>query len=174
MVLIVGSGAGGALLAMGLALANIPVTVIEKGPNVGGKESATYFNFYDNAESQNQENSCDILKTTCIGGSTVVAAGNAVRCLEDELRNDFGINISSELDYVEDLLNVSQMPDSHFGKGTLAIMDAAEELGLNPVKMPKFIRANDCNPCGKCSFGCPFNAKWTAADFIKVAKENGA
>lgn len=174
MVLIVGSGAGGALLAMELALANIHVTVIEKGQNVDEKESSTYFNFYDNAESQNQENSCDILKTTCIGGSTVVAAGNAVRCLENELRNDFGINISNELDYVEDILNVSTLPDSHFGKGTLAIMNAAKELGCNPVKMPKFIRANDCNSCGKCSFGCPFNAKWTAADFIKIAKENGA
>ncbi|MGL4669686.1 MAG: GMC family oxidoreductase N-terminal domain-containing protein [Methanobacteriaceae archaeon] len=174
MVLIVGSGAGGALLAMELALANIPVTVIEKGPFVEEKESSTYFNCYDNAKSQNSDNSCDILKTTCIGGSTVVAAGNAVRCLENELKNDFGIDISSELNEVEKLLNISTLPDSHFGKGTVAIMDAAKQLGINIAKMPKFIRADDCNPCGKCSFGCPFNAKWTAADFIKIARENGA
>lgn len=66
------------------------------------------------------------------------------------------------------------MDDEHFGKGTRTFMKVAKELKLNPVKMPKFIRDNECKPCGNCAFGCPKDAKWTSSDFIKIAIENGA
>ena len=42
------------------------------------------------------------------------------------------------------------------------------------MKMPKFIRDEDCKPCGKCSFGCPRDAKWSGKDFVDIAVENGA
>jgi len=165
MVVIVGSGAGGAIVAMELALANIPVTLIEKGPKIEMKDA---FKYYDETDE-----GIDLLKTSCVGGSTTVAAGNAVRVLEDELKG-FGISISEELDEVEKLLSIHEMDDEHFGKGTKTFMKVAKELKLNPVKMPKFIRDNDCKPCGKCAFGCPRDAKWTSADFVKIAIENGA
>ena len=37
MVIIVGSGAGGAILAMELAKSNVPVTIIEKGKYIDSK-----------------------------------------------------------------------------------------------------------------------------------------
>jgi choline dehydrogenase-like flavoprotein len=40
--------------------------------------------------------------------------------------------------------------------------------------MPKAIREEDCIQCGKCAFGCPVNAKWSARDFIDEAIEAGA
>ena len=40
--------------------------------------------------------------------------------------------------------------------------------------MPKFISDEDCKPCGKCSFGCPRDAKWSSKDFVDIAVENGA
>jgi len=165
MVIIVGSGSGGGILAMELALANIPVTIVEKGPFIDVKNA---FNFYDNFDEP-----IDLLKTTCVGGSTVVAAGNGVRVLENEL-NDFGINISNDLDEVEKLLSVHQMEDEHFGEGTKKIMEIANDLNLNVIKMPKFIRDELCIPCGKCSFGCPQDAKWSSIDFVKIAMDNGA
>jgi len=165
MIVIVGSGAGGGIIAMELALANIPVTLIEKGPPIEMKNA---FKYYDKTDE-----GIDLLKTSCVGGSTTVAAGNGVRVLEDKLK-DFGISISEELDEVEKLLSVHEMDDKHFGKGTKTFMKIAKELKLNPMKMPKFIRNNDCEPCGNCAFGCPRNAKWTSADFIKIAIENGA
>lgn len=165
MVIIIGSGAGGGILAMELALANIPVTIIEKGPFINLKDA---FNFYDESDE-----SIDLLKTTCVGGSTVVAAGNAVRVLENEF-NELGINISNELDEVEKLLSIHQMNDNWFGDGTKKIMNVAKDLELNVKKMPKFIRDEECIPCGKCSFGCIQNAKWSSVDFVKVAVDNGA
>ena len=165
MVIVVGSGAGGAIIAMELALANIPVTLIEKGPKIKIKDA---FKYYDKSDK-----GLDLLKTSCIGGTTTVAVGNGVRVLEDELK-DLGISISEELDEVEKLLSVHEMDDNHFGKGTKTFMKVAKELNLNPRKMPKFIRDEECKSCGFCAFGCGKNAKWTSADFVKIAIENGA
>ena len=165
MVIVIGSGAGGAIIAMELALANIPVTLIEKGPQIRIKDA---FKYYDETDE-----GVDLLKTSCIGGTTTVAVGNGVRVLEDELK-DLGISISKELYEVEKLLSVHEMDDAHFGKGTETFMKVAKELNLDPRKMPKFIRDEECKSCGFCAFGCGKNAKWTSADFVKIAIENGA
>ena len=66
------------------------------------------------------------------------------------------------------------MNDTHIGKGTKKFLEAAEELGFQPIKMPKFIEEKQCIKCGKCSFGCPQDAKWSGKDFIDKAIENGA
>lgn len=164
MVIIVGSGAGGATVARDLARAGVSVKVLEKGPAIKSKKAFEYYS---------PEEGLDLLKTTCVGGSTLVAVGNAVRVLENELK-DMGLDISLELDEIENELSVGPMSDSHFGKGTKILMESSESLGLNVQKMPKFIRSEDCSPCGQCSLGCPKNAKWSAADFMDEAQKEGA
>ena len=173
MVIVIGTGAGGSLIAMELAKANIPVTIIERGPYIKSKDSFEYYDmkYYD--KRFKNTNSVDLLKTTCIGGSTIVAAGNGVRVLEDEFK-ELGIDLSEEYSEIEELLGIHQMDDAHIGKGTQKFIDCANELGFDAMKMPKFIRDEDCKPCGKCSFGCPRDAKWSSKDFVDIAVENGA
>ena len=173
MVIVIGTGAGGAIIAMELAKANIPVTILERGPYIESKDSFEYYDmkYYD--KRFENTNSLDLLKTTCIGGSTIVAAGNGVRILEDEFK-ELGIDLSEEYDKIEELLGIHQMDDAHIGKGTQKFIDCANELGFDAMKMPKFIRDEDCKPCGKCSFGCPRDAKWSGKDFVDIAVENGA
>ena len=173
MVIVIGTGAGGAIIAMELAKANIPVTILERGPYIESKDSFEYYDmkYYD--KRFENTNSVDLLKTTCIGGSTIVAAGNGVRILEDEFK-ELGIDLSDEYDKIEELLGIHQMDDAHIGKGTQKFIDCANELGFDAMKMPKFIRDEDCKPCGKCSFGCPRDAKWSSKDFVDIAVENGA
>ena len=173
MVIVIGTGAGGAIIAMELAKANIPVTILERGPYIESKDSFEYYDmkYYD--KRFENTNSLDLLKTTCIGGSTIVAAGNGVRVLEDEFK-ELGIDLSDEYDKIEELLGIHQMDDAHIGKGTQKFIDCANELGFDAIKMPKFIRDEDCKPCGKCSFGCPRDAKWSGKDFVDIAVENGA
>lgn len=173
MVIVIGTGAGGAIIAMELAKANIPVTILERGPYIESKDSFEYYDmkYYD--KRFENTNSLDLLKTTCIGGSTIVAAGNGVRVLEDEFK-ELGIDLSDEYDKIEELLGIHQMDDAHIGKGTQKFIDCANELGFDAIKMPKFIRDEDCKPCGKCSFGCPRDAKWSSKDFVDIAVENGA
>lgn len=165
MVIVIGSGAGGAIVAMELAKSNIPVTIIEKGPY---SKSGEAFKYYDESYDK-----MDLLKTTCIGGSTIVSAGNGVRSLETELK-EIGIDLSSEYNELEKELNIHKMDDEYIGEGTQKFLNAAEELGLKNQKMPKFIREKDCITCGKCCFGCPQDAKWSSKDFIDIATNNGA
>jgi len=165
MVIIIGSGAGGATIARELAKNSTEVTILEKGPLIPSKHA---FKCYDPPPQ-----GVDLLKTSCVGGSTLVAAGNAVRVLEDDLRA-YGINITKELDEIEKELKVKPLPRTHIGGGTKLITDSAHSLGLPIRKMPKFINPKKCKPCGKCAFGCPRNAKWSAREFIEDATRWGA
>lgn len=165
MVIIVGTGAGGAIIARELAKENIQVTIIEKGPYIKSGEA---FNYYDK-----YNDSVDLLTTTCIGGATIVSMANMVRALDEEL-HEFGIDLTEEYDYVEKLVGVHQLDDSHIGRGTQLFLDAGRELGLNTLKMPKAIREEDCVQCGRCAFGCPADAKFSGKDFVDEAVEAGA
>ncbi|MCQ2970961.1 NAD(P)-binding Rossmann-like domain-containing protein [Methanobrevibacter gottschalkii] len=165
MIVIVGTGAGGGILAREIAKEGIDVTILEKGPYIHSKDA---FNYYDTYSGD-----VDLLTTTCIGGSTIVSMSNMVRALDDELL-DYDIDLSDAYEYVEDLINVHPIDDSHIGKGTKAFLDAGNELGLQTMKMPKAIREEECIQCGKCAFGCPVDAKFSGKDFIDEAVEYGA
>ena len=147
MFIIVGTGAGGAILAKELAENNLPVTILEKGPYIKSKDAFEYYDKYND--------SVDLLTTTCIG-------------------LDFDVDLTEAYEYVDDLVGVHELDDSHIGKGTQAFLDAGRELGLKTVKMPKAIREEDCIQCGKCAFGCPADAKWSGKDFVDDAVEAGA
>lgn len=165
MIIIVGTGAGGAIIARELANDNIPVTIIEKGPYIHSKDALNYYDVYND--------SVDLLTTTCVGGATIVSMSNMVRALDEEL-HEYGIDISEEYDYVEKLIDVHPLDDSHIGKGTQLFLDAGHKLGLETLKMPKGIREEDCIQCGSCAFGCPVDAKWSGKDFVDEAVESGA
>ena len=165
MYIIVGTGAGGAILARELVKNDLPVTILEKGPYIKSKDAYNYYDKYND--------SVDLLTTTCVGGATIVSMANMVRALDEELL-EFDVDLTQAYEYVEDLVGVHQLDDSHIGKGTQAFLDAGRELGLNTLKMPKAIREKDCIQCGKCAFGCPADAKWSAKDFIDEAVEAGA
>jgi choline dehydrogenase-like flavoprotein len=165
MIVIVGTGAGGGILARELAKNGQKVVILEKGPYAETRDAANYYDKYTP--------DVDLLSTTCVGGSTVVSMANMVRALDEEL-HEFGIDLTEEYEYVENLIGVHELDDSHIGKGSQMFLDAARDLGLDVVKMPKAIREEDCIQCGKCAFGCPVDAKWTAKDFIDEAVEAGA
>ena len=160
-----GSGAGGSTVAKELSGKGIDVTLIEKGPKIAEKEA---FKCYANVGSE-----VNILRTICLGGTTMVSAGNGVRVLEKEL-HVFGIDLRNEFEDAEKELGVNPLPDSHFGDATKRIMAAAEKLGFVVNKMPKFIDPANCNMCGTCASGCPNGAKWSAAEFVTEAEKNGA
>lgn len=165
MIAIVGAGAGGGLLARELAKNGKEVIIFEKGPYIDSKDAYKYYNEYPE--------DVDLLATSCVGGSTIVSMANMVRALDSEL-HEFGIDLTKEYEYVEELVGVHELDDSHIGRGTKLFLDAAEDLGLDVCKMPKAIREEDCIQCGKCAFGCPVDAKWSAKNFIDEAVEFGA
>ena len=165
MVIIVGTGAGGGILAYELAKNDVPVTIIEKGPYIKSGEAFKYYDKYSE--------DVDLLTTTCIGGASIVSISNMVRALDEELL-EFDVDLTEAYEYVEELVGVHQLDDSHIGKGSQAFLDAGRKLGLKTMKMPKAIREKDCIQCGKCAFGCPADAKWSGKDFVDDAVEAGA
>ena len=163
--IVVGSGAGGGTIAKELAKVGISVTVIEKGPSINTKKAYKQYNILNVGT--------EVSSTVCLGGTTLVTAGNAVRTCEESFKK-LGIDLSKEFEEIEKELHINTLPDSHFGDGTKKIMEAAQSLGLEIQKMPKFIYPDLCKPCGKCAFGCPNNAKWTSMEFIEEAEKCGA
>ncbi|MDO9540509.1 MAG: FAD-dependent oxidoreductase [Methanocalculus sp.] len=165
MAIIVGSGAGGAAVARYLAETGHKVLIIERGPSVPEREAGRCY--------ANVDAGIRLMRTFCLGGTTMVSGGNALRCLEDELQA-LGIDLSRHFAAVEKELSVCTLPDHLIGPGTRRLMDAAEKFGLPMHRMPKFIDPDRCCMDGLCAFGCPHDARWSALRFVLKAKEYGA
>ncbi len=163
--IVVGSGAGGATVARELSKKGIKVTIIEKGPSI---KSGLAYEHYENVDV-----GVELLKTSCVGGTTLVTAGNAVRTCQKKLKN-MGIDLEDYFIDIENEMRVLKLPDSHFGRGTKLIMENAESMGFKTHKMPKFIDPNKCKPCGKCAFGCSKDSKWTSKEYVNDAIDHGA
>lgn len=164
-VIVVGSGAGGATIARELVINGMDVTIIEKGSFTKTEKA---YECYDNLDI-----GVELLRTTCLGGTALVTAGNAVRTCQEEFKK-MGIDLSKEFLEAEDELKVNPLPESHRGLGTKKIMDAASSLGLSMESMPKFINPEKCIPCGMCALGCPRNAKWSTINYLEEAERHGA
>lgn len=164
-VIVVGSGAGGSTVARELSKKGIEVLIIEKGPSTKCEQA---YKFYDN-----EDVGVELLKTSCVGGATLVTAGNAVRTCQDSFKR-LGIDLEEDFREIESELKVTTLPDSHFGEGTNLIVENALSMGFKVVKMPKFIDPEICKPCGKCTYGCPKNSKWTSRDYLNDAIKSGA
>jgi choline dehydrogenase-like flavoprotein len=174
---IVGSGAGGATVAMELAKRGKKVLIIERGSvakesEIGTLRSAV-LTFYDRCALRTSKEGIIIYRALMAGGTTVVSCGNGVRVLGDELRR-LGIDLAEEFMETEKELGVALLADRLIGPGSRRIMNAANKLGFEMAPMPKFINANKCTSCGKCVLGCKTGAKWSALEHLKAAREHGA
>lgn len=175
--LIVGSGAGGATIARELAKRGQSVVILEKGQieaSVGTFLNALRY-FDANKITRIPKKSRQgviIWRTFMAGGTTMVAAGNGVRCLERELA-EYGINLEGEFIEAEREIGIAPLPDSLLSPGGRRIREAAQELGHQMEAMPKFIDPEICKACGHCSLGCSKNAKWTALNYLLEAQQLG-
>ena len=175
---IVGSGAGGATLAMELAKKGKSVLVVERGireEKLGSTmDNMRYFDSRGLTKMPPKSIEGAILwRTLMAGGSTVVSCGNGVRCLEKEL-GEFGINLDIEFSDLEEETGVNPYDERRLSEGSKMILEASRGLGYKMEPMPKFIDPQKCRRCGNCSMGCKYGAKWTALDFLDKAIENGA
>ena len=163
-VIVVGSGAGGGTVARELSRTNIDVTILDKGPIIKHNNASSCYEIFNSG--------VEVMDTSCLGGTTMVTLGNAVRSCQEAF-NKLGIDLEEEYIELERELKVGPLPDSHIGVGTKKIVDAASKLGFEPQKMPKFIDPHLCKPCGECALGCKRDAKWTSAQYLNDAIKSG-
>jgi len=175
--IIVGTGPGGATLARELAATKKRILMIEYGPRLketGFMKIGRNKIFRDNNNRVlRSEEGIWIGRARMLGGSSYVAMGNAATPPVSIL-NEWGIDLSQELESARKDLKVTPMPDSFIGPATARINQGAASLGWEMKPTPKCVDFNKCRACGMCMFGCPHGAKWTTLEFVDDAVKNGA
>ncbi len=182
-VCIIGSGAGGAILAYHLAKAGREVLVVERGRYVEPRdftedEVEMIGKLYaDGAFQQTQDFRFTVLQGSCVGGSTVV--NNAV-CFEppepvlarwnDPAIHAAGLDLvqlrSSAAEIVQ-FLRIARQDSAPLNPSAAKYVAGAAALGLKPPELDvDVVRANieGCFGCGYCNMGCAFGKKLSMLD----------
>ena len=170
---VIGSGAGGAVVAATLAEAGLDVIVVEEGAQVTERDfSGPPFDRFqrfcrDNAATQIWgAPPIPLPLGRVVGGTTVVNSGTCFRAPDRVLERwstEFGVKGSSPSELqpyyeaVEAVLNVRPVPWEVLGPNGMAAHRGAVALGLSGGPLLRNIA--DCHGCGQCAFGCPTGAK---------------
>ncbi len=176
-VVIVGSGAAGAVMAAYLAEAGQDVVVLEEGgyhlPEQYGnyrpsehlrhlwRDSGMTFTF-----PIGDSPAINMMLGRCVGGSSLLTGGVCFRTPEwvlDEWSRDHGLtdltpaSMAPIFEEVERICEVHEVPVEMRSRSTALFAEGASRRG-HPLK-PTRRNTRGCNGCGKCNFGCPDKAK---------------
>ena len=188
-VCVIGSGAGGACVAMSLAQAGRSVALIEEGDFLGakdfGQDAVTMSKMlFREAGSIITLGYPPIFTVTgcCVGGTTVVNSGTSFRTPDRIFHwwsERFGLTTWSpermELYYqrAEELLELELAKEEVQGRSGKVFAQGLEKLGgkLQPLQRS----APGCSGSGVCFLGCPTNAKKSLhLNVIPLALQAGA
>ncbi|MGB8223076.1 MAG: FAD-dependent oxidoreductase, partial [Polyangiales bacterium] len=166
-VVVIGSGASGAVAAYELSKAGAKVVVLEAGPYVKSEQFTERLikSFQDlYAEGGNQTNKSGdlvVLQGACIGGSTVVNAAVCFRTPDAVLRawgENYGLdNLSPEtmapyFDKVEKNLHIHPNGPHEINLNGRLIWDGAKKVGIPGGPASRNIE--QCALTGHCIAGC--------------------
>jgi len=186
-VVIVGSGAGGGVVAGELSAAGFDVIVIEKG---GYHAEADYDNLELPSNQRLFENkgfvaTADlgvlILAGSTLGGGTVINWSASFRTPDpvlQEWERDYGVSGLTSADYqnaldsVSQRINVNEQESACNGQNNV-LENGAKALGYTVKTIPRNVKG--CEECGFCNFGCQFGAKQsTLKTYLQDAFERGS
>ena len=170
-VVIVGSGAGGAVAAATLAEAGLDVIVLEAGEHYDRDSYPS--DHLEAIASLYRDGGLTIAEgrppipvpvAKVVGGTTVINSGTCFRApgpvLED-WQQRFGVAWAGDLDAdyaeAEDFLRVKQLDPERMGRNGQLAMEGAAAIGASGA--PIFRNAGDCVQCSSCPFGCEIDAK---------------
>jgi choline dehydrogenase-like flavoprotein len=172
---IVGSGAGGAMVARTLARAGLDTVLLEEGRRWTVEEFRNahpidrYAGLYRGAGSTVALGHPSVVLPIgrAVGGTTVVNSGTCYRpplAVQRRWRDEFGLGLADpdrlahHLDDVEHTLRVAPVPLQIMGHNGRLLLDAAKTLGWRAAPIPR--NAPGCEGCCQCAIGCPRNAKF--------------
>jgi choline dehydrogenase-like flavoprotein len=176
-VVVIGSGAGGAVVAAELAEAGQDVLILEEGPFVPperyGRMRPT-----ENLRHLWRDGGMtfaiglgdtpviNVMMGQCVGGSSVLTGGVCFR-IPDRVMHTWGkahglteLNpraLEPVFEEVERRIHVEEVPASMRSRSTQHFLNGLTALGLPWHPMRRNTRG--CNGCGRCNFGCPHGAK---------------
>jgi choline dehydrogenase-like flavoprotein len=185
-VLVIGSGAGGGVVAGELSAAGHDVIVAEKGgyhaePDFHGRELESSHGFFEKyASLTTADLSMIVLAGSTLGGGTTINWAASLRTPNDVLHEwarDYGftgadgVAFQDSLDAVSARINVNEAES--FANGTNTILEkGCKALGYAVSVIPRNVKG--CEECGFCNFGCSFGAKQgTLKTYLQDAHERG-
>jgi choline dehydrogenase-like flavoprotein len=183
---VVGSGAGGSVVAFRMAAAGMRVTVVERGPwlhprDMSHDEPAMIARLYKDGGAQtNNDGDMFVLQGNCVGGSTVLTNAVCFR-MPDSVRQSFAAHgldlppgeLTRAFERVEGVLGVSPLPLAAHNPAAARLMDGFRRIGAPTGGFRKAMQ--DCIGCGYCNIGCRYGKKLDAAQtWIPMAVTRGA
>ena len=173
--IVVGTGPGGATVAKELAREKRNILMVEYGPRLNdtGFLKVASKAFTDKTKKPlRSDGNIWFSRARILGGSSYVAMGNAATPPK-KIFDEWGLDLSEELEWSRKELRVTPMPEEFMGEATKKINRAAASLGWDMKPTPKCVDFTKCKKCGLCMFGCPADAKWSSLEFIDEAVVNG-
>jgi hypothetical protein len=170
-VVVVGSGAGGAVAAAVLAEAGLDVIVLEAGPYMTREtyphdpvEALSTLYRDGGLTIAEGRPAVPVPVGRAVGGTTVINSGTALRAPERVLerwRRQHGIAWATELEAefadAEKRLRVMPVDVATMGRNGELFMQGAEELGVSGGPLKR--NAGRCVQCSSCPQGCRLDAK---------------
>ncbi len=191
-VVVVGSGAGGAVVARELARAGLSVMVLEEGAHHAPEAYAKM------TPSQALKNLAreaglgiamgvgdtpliGVMAGKCVGGSSVLTGGVCFRIPDDVLHawsTTLGLEgmtpegLDPFFSQLERDLSIETVPDAMRSRSTELFVEGADKLGV--VMKPLRRNAPRCKGASRCNFGCPHGAKMSVdVSVLPEARERG-
>ena len=170
-VCVVGSGAGGGVVAETLARAGLTVVIVEEGPlrtssDFRMLESQAYPDLYqESAARKTQDKAINILQGRCVGGGTTVNWTSSFRTPQATLAHWQRVHrlagfaakdLAPWFDAVEARLSIAdwQVPPN---ENNAALARGASRIGIPSAMIRRNVRG--CANLGYCGVGCPLDAK---------------
>src|SRR5713226_8699327 len=171
-VCVVGSGAGGSVLAYELVSRGLRVVMIEEGGHhtrreFDLKESTAYPNLYQELGNRTTDDlSISILQGRSVGGGTTVNWCSSFRTpkrILDHWRDVHGVEGLSEealaphWEAIEKRLHIAEWPEERMNRNNRVLWDGLGKLGYSRGLIRRNV--HNCANLGYCGMGCPIDAK---------------
>lgn len=185
---VIGSGAGGGVVAARLAAAGLRVVVLEAGPadqapDFDQREVVGMQRLYlDEGTTSSRDLGVAILAGRCVGGGTAINWQTSLR-LPDYVREEWahrsgiqafaGERFTAAFDRVSARLHVSTA-ESVYNGNNAPLARGAAALGYRLATTPRNARGCDLTQCGYCVFGCRVGGKQsTTVTYLADAQAAG-
>lgn len=192
-VVVIGSGAGGAVVARELARDGRSVVVLEEG---GHHPLEEYRSFSPSQSLRTLAREAglglamglgdtpvmSVMAGKCVGGSSVLTGGVCFRIPDDVLHEwstELGLEgmtpdaLDEHFSELEHDLSVSVVPESMRSRSTELFVEGAERLGIRMKSLRR--NTSGCKGASRCNFGCPNGAKMSVdVSVLPEATRHGA